>query len=638
MMKKIIAVTVLVLAAGLCFGQQARVAVAPFTATSGNAVSDAETIAEIFGLELQAKNVVRVYTRGNIAAVMNENKFQISDLSSDEKTASIGKAANADWVVRGQVQKLGTVIVVTASLLDVNTLEIKGGAPMYLNAIEEAATKMDSFITTITQRITGNTGGRTVHEDSVIIQGQGVANSPITATINGPWITRNLSAGHTEDWFRITASSTALLVMETGGDLDTYIELYDPAMNLLMENDDSNGDHNAKVIYYSERNQTCLVKVRGYHSDITGSYQFHVAIDTDRYEPNNSMNAAAVISIGTPITANISPPGDTDWYRVSIPSGGREFIAYTDIMGDLDPKLYLYDSRGTLLAEDDDTGSGRNAYIQKVLNPGTVYLRVENIGDPHGQYVLNTDMQDPIPPDNFENDNTWSEAKDIQVGSRQRHTFTTANDIDAARLRITQAGTYDIRGEAAAGVLDTSLQLYDNNETFIGYDDDSGGDLNARISAWLNPGTYYIWVYCSSSEPLGNRRQYTLSVSRMQEPLPPDSFENDDTLSEANYTWVGNPRIHTFTNAADVDWVRFDIYEAGTFDIRSVAAVKSLDTYLELYDDNGTLINEDDDSGEEWDACISTWLNPGTYYIRVSCLDGDPLTNHRHYTLSINER
>ncbi|MDR1099968.1 MAG: hypothetical protein LBL28_05740, partial [Treponema sp.] len=66
-MKKIIAVMILVLTAGLCFGQQPRVAITPFTVTSGNAESDAGTIAEIFGLELQAKNVVRVYTRGNIA-------------------------------------------------------------------------------------------------------------------------------------------------------------------------------------------------------------------------------------------------------------------------------------------------------------------------------------------------------------------------------------------------------------------------------------------------------------------------------------------------------------------------------------------------------------------------------------------
>ena len=71
MVKKIFAVMVMILMADLCFGQQARVAVAPFTVTSGNTESDAETLAEIFGLELQAKSVVRVYTRGSIAAVMS---------------------------------------------------------------------------------------------------------------------------------------------------------------------------------------------------------------------------------------------------------------------------------------------------------------------------------------------------------------------------------------------------------------------------------------------------------------------------------------------------------------------------------------------------------------------------------------
>jgi TolB-like protein len=636
-MKRIILGFMLAVLCTVCFAQQARVAVAPFTATSGNAASDAETISEIFGLELQAKNVVRVYTRGNIATVMSENQFQMSDLSSDEKTASIGKAANADWVVRGQVQKLGAIIVVTASLLDVNTLEIMGGAPMYLNAIEEVATKMDGFITTITQRITGSTGGRAVPEAPVIIQEQGTPNSPITATLNGPWIARNLSADHSEDWFRITASSAALLVMETSGDIDTYIELYNPAMTLLMENDDGGEGSNAKAGYYSEQGQTYLVKVRGYDSGITGSYRFHAGIDTDRYEPNNSMDTATAISIGTPVSANISPPGDTDWYRVLIPSGGREFTAYTQ--GNLDTKLYLYDSRGTLLAEDDDTGPGSNAYIQKVLNPGTAYLRVETYGDSAaGQYVLNTGMQNPIPPDSFENDDARSGAKDIQAGSPQRRTFTTVNDIDMARLRITQAGTYDIRSAAAAGALDTYLALYDNNETLMGEDDDSGEDRDARISTWLNPGTYFIRVSCLNSEPLGNRRQYTLSVSRIQEPLPPDSFENDDTRSEANSIGMRNLQIHTFTNAADIDWAKFDVGEAGTFDIRSVAAVKSLDTYLKLYDDNGTLINEDDDNGGDFDAYISVRLNPGRYFIQVSSLNDDPLANHRHYTLSVTRR
>jgi TolB-like protein len=154
-MKKTFIGIVFILLADICFAQQKVVAVAPFEVKSGNASSDAETIAEIFGIELQARRVVRVVSRASFEAVMKEHKFQMGDLSDDKKTAELGKGMNADWIVRGQVQKLGTRIVVTASLLDVNSLEIMGGAPMYLTSIEDAENKMDSFIDEIAKTIGG---------------------------------------------------------------------------------------------------------------------------------------------------------------------------------------------------------------------------------------------------------------------------------------------------------------------------------------------------------------------------------------------------------------------------------------------------------------------------------------------------
>jgi TolB-like protein len=152
-MQKIIALTILVLAAGLCFGQQPVVAVAPFEAVSGNTESDAETIAEIFAIELQQTGLVRVVSRAGFTEIMNEHKFQLGDLSSDEKTAALAKGINANWVVRGKVQKLGQMTVVTATFLDVNTIEITGGAPMYLSSIEEMPIKVIPFVSQIKESI-----------------------------------------------------------------------------------------------------------------------------------------------------------------------------------------------------------------------------------------------------------------------------------------------------------------------------------------------------------------------------------------------------------------------------------------------------------------------------------------------------
>jgi len=156
-MKRAILFLTFIFITALCFSQQVFVAVAPFEAKDGISASNAMTITEIFGIELQATGKVRVVSRTNFDAAMKEHRFQLGDLSDEKKTAQLGKALNANWVTRGQVQKLGSLIVITATLMDVNTMEIVGGAPMYLNKIEEAPEKMPAYMETIKQRI--NMGG-----------------------------------------------------------------------------------------------------------------------------------------------------------------------------------------------------------------------------------------------------------------------------------------------------------------------------------------------------------------------------------------------------------------------------------------------------------------------------------------------
>ncbi|MDR1901280.1 MAG: pre-peptidase C-terminal domain-containing protein [Treponema sp.] len=631
-MKKIIFGFALALLCGVCFAQQKAVAVAAFGNKRGISAESAQTITNLVIGRLSVNGIVRVVDRASFDKILEEMKFQASDWADKERTAALGEATNADFVIRGEIDTMDGLIIITARMIDIRTAQVVAYSDVELTRMNEARAKMPEFVETLVQSLSGNTRTAAL-EVPVVIQGQGTSASPITAAPNGPWIARNLRSDHGEDWFRVTAPAEALLVMETSGDIDTYMELFDSSLSLLDENDDGGEGRNAKAAYYFERGQTCLVKVRGYSSDVTGPFQFHVVTGTDTAEPNNSMTAATAISLGTAVSATIAPSGDTDWYRAVIPPGGREFAAYTE--GGMDTKLYLYDSRGTLLAEDDDNGPGPNACIQMVVNPGTVYLRVEHYDNSGvGQYVLNANMQDAVPPDRFENDDTQSAAKDIQVGSSQNRTFTNAADYDWARLRITQAGYYDIRA-AVSGSLDSYLGLFDRNGNSITENDSGGDGEDDAIVIWLNPETYFIRVHCYSSGPLGNRRQYTLGVNATREPIPPDPFENDDTRSEASY--ISGSQIRTFTNDADIDWARFEVGEAGTYDIRSAAAVKSLDTYLRLYDSNGTLIAEDDDSGGGYDAHINIRLNSGTYYIQASTLDSD-LANRRQYTLSVSRR
>ncbi|MDR1256605.1 MAG: hypothetical protein LBJ86_02535 [Spirochaetaceae bacterium] len=131
--------------------QRVTVAIVPFEEKSGITKSDADAITEIFTAELLVSNSVRIVTRANLDKIMSEMEFQMGDWSNDEKTARLGEAANADWVIRGQVTKLGSRIIVTSHGLDVKTLEMTSSARMQMNNIEDAYDQMEPFVNSMVQ-------------------------------------------------------------------------------------------------------------------------------------------------------------------------------------------------------------------------------------------------------------------------------------------------------------------------------------------------------------------------------------------------------------------------------------------------------------------------------------------------------
>jgi hypothetical protein len=123
--------------------------------------------------------------------------------------------------------------------------------------------------------------------------------------------------------------------------------------------------------------------------------------------------------------------------------------------------------------------------------------------------------------------------------------------------------------------------------------------------------------------------------TRFAPPVRPDRFENDNIVSNAKEILIGEPQERNFTDSGDVDWALLRIVRRGSYDIAAIAQDDYLDTFIQLFDDEGNLLGEDDDSGSHWNALLKINLNPGTYHIRVSCVDKDPLEQNE-YTLSVS--
>jgi hypothetical protein len=336
---------------------------------------------------------------------------------------------------------------------------------------------------------------------------------------NNNWIVRILDENDT-DWFSITPNSAGLLIAETQGHTDTVLELFNGNIR-LQENDDMEDDHNARIEYPVEGSTTYLIKVSGVRlagasEGASGPYGFRAMVqpmDPDTTEPNNFKEQATPIALGDVVTGYFTDPEDIDWYSLTTPSRGR-LIVYTT--GTMDTILSLYDDWIDPLAYDDDSGAQGNARIVTDLYlEETVYIKVSAYQGGLGRYYLHTQFKDPVIPDQFENDNTMAQAKEIQPGSSQERNFTDASDEDWVRLRITRQGTYEIRTVAADNRLDTFIELINEDGEQIAKDDDSGGYWNALIKITLISGTYFLRITTIDKDPLENSA-YTLRVSLEQ--------------------------------------------------------------------------------------------------------------------------
>ncbi|MDR2718889.1 MAG: hypothetical protein LBB89_12620 [Treponema sp.] len=138
---------------GLFAQQQPVVAVAPFDAISGISSTDANMITRVFFIRLGNTNKVSLVDRGVVERVLREHSFQAGDWSNAQKTAELGKALNTDWIVRGELEKFGTNILVTVQFYDIQTFRFMGGADLRLANTDEAYDKMDPLVDKLVQTI-----------------------------------------------------------------------------------------------------------------------------------------------------------------------------------------------------------------------------------------------------------------------------------------------------------------------------------------------------------------------------------------------------------------------------------------------------------------------------------------------------
>ncbi len=148
----------------------------------------------------------------------------------------------------------------------------------------------------------------------------------------------------------------------------------------------------------------------------------------------------------------ISPAGDTDWYRLQVETGRRYNLALAGIPNEageaLDPMLAVYDAQGNQLAFNDDANGSLNSALRYApQSSGVVYVEARAFSsEATGAYRLGVSSEE-VPPDDAGGD--ASTRARAAAGRTTNGNIEYEGDIDWYRFAARTGNRYHITLDGA---------------------------------------------------------------------------------------------------------------------------------------------------------------------------------------------
>jgi Pyruvate/2-oxoacid:ferredoxin oxidoreductase gamma subunit len=312
-----------------------------------------------------------------------------------------------------------------------------------------------------------------------------------------------------------------------------------------------------------------------------------------------------------------------------------------------DTYMYLYGTDGeTLFAYSDDDGEGLASRIAWTApRSGVYYVRVRHYSaSVYGGYTgydLQVHNAGCAPEgDEYEDDDDPSRASSIaSTGAAQAHTLHDAGDQDWVRFTAEPGFVYTLETHDLESNCDTTMYLYgEDGQTLLAYDDDGGEGMASRI-VWASGtgGLYLVRLRHYHAGIYGPGTGYLFLVTEGDSEAA-DRYEDDDVAARASAI-EGLQAGHNLHDAHDHDWVQFSATEGASYVIETLNLEARCDTYLDLFDTDGsTRLRSDDDGGPGLASRIE-WTAPagGTYYVRVRHYSEGAYGDRTGYDLSVTD-
>jgi hypothetical protein len=448
--------------------------------------------------------------------------------------------------------------------------------------------------------------------------------------------------------FRASAEDEIIITMEnTGDNLDPMVLLLDETLATIAQHDDiSDENKNARLAFTVPEDGFYAVLATRYNGETgTTSGSFTLSL--------SATNARRHAQVGTLLPADQLTPVEPFSGELTDEAMLNVFAFYALRN---DPIQLVIDAAGPLGednillltdAELNELAVSRDGELQFEAPADGLYLALvtrENgpTGNARGFYDLGLYGPDPGARERLAG---IPAEETFGPGSVLPYGIVITGEISDAQPQINyffDAQTGDritVRMEALEPTLDPSVAILNETGEELVRDDDSAGNLNALITAYLitAPGRYTIVASRFDGIRGASRGQFELALAGV--PVSSPSAQPSGAGSSAGQAiqiTAGQTVSGTINNDQMANFYAFDSQAGETLEIQMVRTSDNLDPFLALLDANQTLLATDDDSAGDQNARLRFVVPAdGLYYIAASRFELTEGTTTGDYLLSM---
>lgn len=342
--------------------------------------------------------------------------------------------------------------------------------------------------------------------------------------------TRGADAYRYDD-YRVSLRAGQRLQAELrSSDFDAYLEIYVEGRtsgdSLASDDDGAGSGTNARLRFTPESDGVYIVRARPFSGLEIGAYTLALS---ERVVPRQPRPGR--IAVGGGVSGRLTG-GDAEdedgnvFDAYAFRAGAGDRVAILLESDDFDPMVRIgrmVNGAFVKLAENDDgAGKGLNSHLVFTApQAGEYVIQASSVsGDGEGGYRLSLEQGPPAPA-----------ARGVAIGEEVEGRL----DEDSAQSDSgAPADLYRFTGRAGQRVaislkadFDTYLELFDANHDSLATDDDSGGELNARLTFVLPQDGDYLIEARGFSDATG---PYELKLEEVPPPPPPTALGFGQTV------------------------------------------------------------------------------------------------------------